>query len=107
MASETIIKATPRPRYKRVLLKLSGEALMGDQQYGQDPKTIYPIARELKQVIEMRVQVSLVLGGGNIYRGIQAAAHGVERASADYMGMLATVLDALPIQNELEKIGME
>lgn len=103
------VSVTPKtkPAYKRVLLKLSGEALMGDQPYGQDHKTIDRIARDIAQVVKMGVEVAVVVGGGNIYRGMQGAAHGVERASADYMGMLATVLNSLAMQNALEGIDME
>jgi uridylate kinase len=100
-------KKAPKPLYKRVLLKISGEALMGDQQYGQDPKTVERICRDIKSAIEIGIEVCLVVGGGNIFRGIQGAAAGMERASADYMGMLATVLNALAIQNTLERMGMD
>lgn len=96
-----------KPRYRRVLLKISGEALMGDQPYGQDPKTLDRICRDIKSAIEIGVEVCLVVGGGNIFRGIQGAAAGMERASADYMGMLATVLNALAIQNTLERMGVD
>lgn len=92
-----------KPIYQRVLIKVSGEALMGDRGYGQDPATIDRICEDIKTVTDMGVEVCIVVGGGNIYRGISAAAHGMERASADYMGMLATVLNALAMQNSLEK----
>ncbi len=95
-----------RPRYRRVLLKLSGEALMGEASYGIDPTTIARIADEIRQVHELDVQVALVIGGGNIYRGLAGAADGMERASADYMGMLATVINALATQDALEKRGV-
>ena len=95
------------PHYRKVLIKISGEALMGKQAYGHDQPTINRICSELKSVIKMGVGVSLVVGGGNIYRGMSGAEHGMERASADYMGMLATVLNALAMQNGLEKIGVE
>ena len=101
------IKNHEKPIYKRVLLKISGEALMGDQGYGQDQKTIERISREIKGAMEIGVEVCLVVGGGNIFRGIQGAANGMERASADYMGMLATVLNALAIQNTLERMGVD
>ncbi len=107
MAGKNLAKTQSKPIYRRVLLKLSGEALMGDKQYGQDFNTIERIARDIKQVADLGVEVCIVVGGGNIYRGIQAATHGMERASADYMGMLATVLNALAMQNTLEKIGVE
>ena len=91
--------ASDKPLYQRILIKVSGEALMGEQPYGQDPAMIERICEDIKAVTEMGVQVSIVVGGGNIYRGISAAAHGMERASADYMGMLATVLNALAMQS--------
>jgi len=96
-----------RTAYKRVLLKLSGEALMGGQSYGIDPKTASEIAHEVKNVADTGVELALVIGGGNIFRGIAGTATGMERASADYMGMLATVLNALAVQNSLERLGAE
>lgn len=101
------VKKAEKPLYKRVLLKISGEALMGEQNYGQDQKVIERICRDVKNAMELGVEVCLVVGGGNIFRGIQGAANGMERASADYMGMLATVLNALAIQNTLERMGMD
>jgi uridylate kinase len=95
----------PAKKYKRVLLKLSGEALMGDKPYGIDPEVVEMVASEVKAVCESGVQLAVVIGGGNIFRGVSAAASGMERASADYMGMLATVLNALALQNSLEKMG--
>lgn len=95
------------PIYKRILLKLSGEALAGDQGYGIDPKVIAGIADEIKGVIELGVEVALVIGGGNIFRGISAAASGMDRASADYMGMLATVMNSVAMQDALETIGVK
>lgn len=92
----------PTPRYKRVLLKMSGEALMGNQGYGIDPAIVARVAKEVKQLVEIGVRVGIVIGGGNIFRGLAGAAAGMERASADYMGMLATVLNALALQNFLE-----
>ena len=92
--------------YKRILLKLSGEALMGDQPYGQDLKTIRRICEDIQNVHNSGREVCLVVGGGNIYRGMSAASIGMERASADYMGMLATVMNALAIQNVLDSIGV-
>ncbi len=100
-------KAANQPLYKKVLIKVSGEALMGKQAYGHDQVTITRICNEIKSVTEMGVEVCLVVGGGNIYRGMSGAEHGMERASADYMGMLATVLNALALQNAMEKIGVE
>ncbi len=96
-----------KPIYKKVLLKISGEALMGKGSYGHDQQIIRRICMDIKAVTEAGVEVCLVVGGGNIYRGMSGAEHGMERASADYMGMLATVLNALALQNELEKIGVE
>lgn len=95
------------PYYKRVLLKLSGEALGGEQGYGIDPNTITTIAREVKQVVELGVQLSLVIGGGNIFRGLAASSKGMDRASADYMGMLATMINSLALQDALEKVGVD
>ncbi len=97
----------PEPRYKTILLKLSGEALAGEHGYGIDPAVIGGIAAEIKEVIELGVQVSLVIGGGNIFRGIAASAAGMDRSSADYMGMLATVMNSLAMQDSLEKIGVK
>ena len=93
-------------KYKRILLKLSGEALMGSEPYGIDPLVVEQVAREIKQVVDKDVEVAVVIGGGNIFRGLAASAKGMERASADYMGMLATVLNSLALQNSLEKIGV-
>jgi len=94
-------------RYKRVLLKLSGEALMGGRDYGLDPETVARVADEIKTVVEMGVEVCAVIGGGNIFRGVSGAASGMDRATADYMGMLATVINALAMQNALEKIDVQ
>lgn len=90
-------------KYKRILLKISGEAMMGDQAYGVDPVTVDYIAREIKEAVSMGIEVAIVIGGGNIFRGVEASVKGIERASADYMGMLATVINALALQNYLEK----
>jgi uridylate kinase len=95
---------TPTPQYKRVLLKVSGEALMGRREFGLDNDTVLAIAKDVKDVVEMGVEVSLVIGGGNIFRGIAGAAAGMDRAQADYMGMLATVMNALAMQSALEKL---
>ena len=97
----------PRSGFKRILLKLSGEALMGQGQYGIDPAETARIAGEVKLAVEAGYQVCLVVGGGNIFRGLAAAAKGFDRGSADYMGMLATVMNALAVQNALENIGIE
>ncbi len=94
------------PRYKRVLLKLSGEALMGDAQYGISPEVIQRIAYEVRELIESRVEVGLVIGGGNIFRGAGLAAEGLDRVTADQMGMLATVINALAMQDALERINV-
>jgi len=93
------------PKFKRILLKLSGEALMGDLAFGTDPDRLRAVAAQIKQVQERGVEVAVVVGAGNIYRGMQGAAAGMDRATADYMGMLATVLNALPLQDALEKEG--
>jgi uridylate kinase len=91
------------PAYARVLLKLSGEALMGDLEYGTDPERVRAIAQEIATIHRRGVEVAIVVGGGNIYRGLAAAARGMDRATGDYMGMLATVLNALALQDALEK----
>ncbi|EPR35776.1 Uridylate kinase [Alkalidesulfovibrio alkalitolerans DSM 16529] len=94
-------------RYQRVLLKLSGEALAGDQKFGINPETLDVIGREIVEVSRMGLQLVLVIGGGNIFRGVSESAKGMDRASADYMGMLATVMNALAVQDALEKLGVE
>ena len=94
----------PETKYQRVLLKLSGEALMGDQGFGIDPQVVSRIASEVKDVHELGVQVAIVIGGGNIFRGIKAEGEGFDRVTADHMGMLATVINALAIQDSLEKM---
>ena len=98
---------TPRPAYRRVVLKLSGEALAGSQGYGIDPPVLARIAREVREVKGLGVQIAIVIGGGNIFRGVAASAGGMERATADYMGMLATVMNALALQDALEKCDMQ
>jgi len=95
-----------RSPYKRIMLKLSGEALMGDQQYGIDLAILDKIASEIKEIYGLGIEIAIVIGGGNIFRGLAASAQGMERASADYMGMLATVLNALALQNALENRGV-
>ncbi len=92
--------------FKRILLKLSGEALMGNKGYGIDPQVAFSIAREIKEVHELGVETALVVGGGNIFRGVAASASGMDRTSADHMGMLATVINALALQDALEKQGV-
>jgi uridylate kinase len=94
------------PVYRRVLLKLSGEALMGEREFGLDPAMLERIAGEVKTVLELDVQICIVIGGGNIFRGIAGASLGMERAQADYMGMLATVMNSLAMQSALERVGV-
>ena len=96
----------PAPAYHRVLLKLSGEALMGEQQYGIDAKVASQIAREVGEIQQLGVQTAIVIGGGNIFRGVAASTKGMDRAQADYMGMLGTVINALALQDALEQIGV-
>ena len=95
-----------KPSYKRIMLKLSGEALAGQQGYGIDPDIILGIAREIRGVVDLGVQLAIVIGGGNIFRGLAASSAGMDRASADYMGMLATVMNSLALQDALEKAGV-
>lgn len=92
--------------YQRVLLKLSGEALMGDLGYGIDPKVVADIAQEIAEVVETGTQVAIVVGGGNIFRGVKAASAGMDRATADYVGMIATVMNAITLQDALEQINI-
>jgi uridylate kinase len=94
-------------RYKRLLIKLSGEALMGDQGYGIQPSVLETIAKEIRAVKSQGLELALVIGGGNIFRGLKAASQGMDRAQADYMGMLATVMNALALQDALERLGMQ
>ena len=98
------MKAAGQPVYQRVLLKLSGEALMGNQGYGIDPLVVQTVAQEIQEVRALGVEVAIVIGGGNIYRGVAASAKGMDRTSADHMGMLATVINSLALQDALEKI---
>ena len=93
--------------YKRVLLKLSGEALMGNKPYGIDPAIVQSIAEDVGKVIANDVQLAIVVGGGNIFRGLKGSADGMERATADYVGMLATVMNAISLQDGLERVGVE
>jgi uridylate kinase len=95
------------PRYRRVLLKVSGEVLMGDTPYGIDTKTVQAVAEDVAEIVKTGVELCLVIGGGNIFRGLAGAAKGMERSSADYMGMLATVMNALAMQDALERAGVE
>lgn len=96
-----------KPSYSRVLLKLSGEALMGDGSYGIEAATVEYMAREVKSIYDLGTEVAIVIGGGNIFRGVEGSVKGMERATADYMGMLATVINALALQNALEKSGVQ
>jgi uridylate kinase len=95
-----------RQSFTKVLLKLSGESLAGDQGYGIDPQTINTIAREIREIVDQGVQLALVIGGGNIFRGLAASSKGMDRASADYMGMLATMINSLAMQDALENVGV-
>jgi uridylate kinase len=97
----------PSHKYQRVLLKISGESLMGERSYGIDPAMVTRVAEEIKHVIEQGIEICLVIGGGNIFRGISGAASGMERATGDYMGMLATVMNALAMQNALEDLSVD
>ena len=96
----------PTPKFKRVMLKISGEALMGEQVYGLHPPTVERIANEIKTVHDLGVEICMVIGGGNIFRGLQGSAQGMERTTADYMGMLATVMNALAMQSALESLDV-
>ncbi len=98
--------AEPQAKFKRVMLKISGEALMGDQGFGLHPPTVERIAREVKSVHDLGVEICMVIGGGNVFRGLQGSAQGMERTTADYMGMLATVMNALAVQSALEGLGV-
>ncbi len=97
----------PELKYRRILLKLSGEALAGDQQYGISADVVRFIAGEVREVHQIGVQIGMVIGGGNIFRGVEASAQGMDRSSADYMGMLATVINGLAMQDALEKVGVD
>ena len=94
------------PFYKKILLKLSGEALMGDQEFGISSDVIASYAKQIKEIVDLGVEVSIVIGGGNIFRGISGAAEGVDRVTGDHMGMLATVINSLALQNSIEKLGV-
>lgn len=98
--------ADQKPRYSRILLKLSGEALAGDRGYGIDPAVLSGLAAEISEVLELGVQVAVVIGGGNIFRGMAAASSGMDRAGADHVGMLATIMNSLALQDALEQIGV-
>ena len=103
MSSEAVVPSTQTPVYKRALLKLSGEALMGEQQFGVDPAVATRIALDVESIQALGVETAIVIGGGNIFRGLAASARGMDRATADYMGMLATVINALALQDALEQ----
>jgi uridylate kinase len=103
----TAAAGSGRPAYRRIVLKLSGEALAGSQGYGIDPLMLERVAAEVREVSALGVEVAIVIGGGNIFRGIAASAGGMDRAAADYMGMLATVINALALQDALEKVGLQ
>ena len=94
------------PFYKKILLKLSGEALMGDQEFGISSDVIASCAKQIKEIVDLGVEVSIVIGGGNIFRGLSGAAQGVDRVTGDHMGMLATVINSLALQNSIEKLGV-
>jgi uridylate kinase len=96
-----------QPQHKRVVIKLSGEALMGDQEFGISPEMIRYVAEEVRSIVELGVQTAIVVGGGNIFRGIAASSYGMDRTSADHMGMLATVINSLALQDAMEKQGMQ
>src|SRR5437764_3661191 len=100
------MKESKQPRYRRILLKLSGEALGGESGVGIDPKAVQEMAEQIREVREMGVQVVVVVGGGNIFRGLAGSERGIERATGDYMGMLATIINALALQDALEKLGV-
>ncbi|NVM21897.1 MAG: UMP kinase [Desulfobacterales bacterium] len=97
----------PTPKYKRILVKLSGEALMGDQRFGIGPEMISYLGEEIRSVYDLGVQIALVVGGGNIFRGVAASSYGMDRTSADHIGMLATVINSLALQDALEKKGVQ
>ena len=107
MALESTSPPQRLPKYRRVLLKVSGEVLMGQAGYGIDMQTVDAVAEDVAEIVRHGVELCLVIGGGNIFRGLSTAARGMERASADYMGMLATVMNALAMQNALEKAGVD
>ncbi len=98
--------ATPAPKYKRILLKLSGESLMGDREHGVDPETTLRLASEIHDIYKLGVQIAIVVGGGNIFRGVKAAAKGMDRATADYMGMLATLINALALHDAFHHMNV-
>jgi uridylate kinase len=100
------LKAVRKPVFQRILLKLSGEALMGNSEYGISPAVVQAVSQEVQEVLDLGVEVAIVIGGGNIYRGLAASARGMDRTTADHMGMLATVINSLALQDSMEKIGI-
>lgn len=106
MTAAAMKKSKPALKYQRVLLKMSGEVLMGEKEFGMDPETVKRVALDIKEVVDLGVQVCVVVGGGNIFRGISGSAEGMDRTTADYMGMLGIVINALALQNALEQIGV-
>ncbi len=106
MSDQTNSNPMPELKYKRILLKLSGEALLGDMEYGVDTKVVSAIAEEIKKVQEYGTEIAIVIGGGNIFRGVSASAKGMDRATADYVGMLATIINSLMLQDAMEKVGV-
>jgi uridylate kinase len=107
MSAVTASKLDPKIKYKRVLLKMSGEALMGNKEFGLDPETVSRIANDVKDVVDMGVEVCIVVGAGNIFRGVSGASTGMDRTTADHMGMLGIVINALSLQNALENVGIK
>ena len=97
---------TEKKKYKRIMLKLSGEALANDKGFGIDPEVVYRLAGEIKEASDSGIEIAVVVGGGNIWRGLKGSAGGMDRASADYMGMLATVINSVALQDALEKMGV-
>ena len=93
-------------RFKRILLKIGGESLLGDREYGIDPKAVLSVAEKIKSIYAKEVEIAIVIGGGNIFRGLSASKNGIDRATADYMGMLATVMNGLALQDALDKVGV-
>src|SRR5262247_1600029 len=106
MSSETVTPPTATPVYKRALLKLSGEALMGEQQFGVDPAVATRIARDVGDIQQLGVETAIVIGGGNIFRGLAATGRGMDRVTGDHMGMLATIINSLALQDALEKLNV-
>ncbi len=100
-------ESSAKPKYKRVLLKMSGEALMGPKEFGLDPETVARIANDVKEVVDMGIEVCIVVGAGNIFRGVSGASNGMDRTTADHMGMLGIVINALCVQNALENVGIK